>query len=75
MIAQYYNFVRLGREGYTKIMQGCADVGAWFADEIKKLGIFEIVYNGRGGIPGCTWTLKKEHDHVLSLYDLAADCA
>jgi glutamate decarboxylase len=71
MIAQYYNFVRLGREGYTKIMQGCADVGAWFADEIKKLGIFEIVYNGRGGIPGCTWTLKKEHDHVLSLYDLA----
>ena len=61
IIAQYYNFVRLGREGYTKIMQGCADVGTWFADEIKKLGIFELVYNGRGGIPGCTWTLKKGH--------------
>ena len=60
VIAQYYNFVRLGREGYTKITQACADVGAWFADEIKKLGIFDLVYNGRGGIPGCTWTLKKE---------------
>jgi glutamate decarboxylase len=71
VIAQYYNFVRLGREGYTKITQGCADVGAWFADEIKKLGIFELVYNGRGGIPGCTWTLKKDQDHLFSLYDLA----
>ena len=34
VVAQYYNFVRLGREGYTKITQGCADVGAWFADEV-----------------------------------------
>ena len=71
VIAQYYNFVRLGREGYTKITQACADVGAWFADEIKKLGIFDLVYNGRGGIPGCTWTLKKEQDHLFSLYDIA----
>jgi glutamate decarboxylase len=71
VIAQYYNFVRLGREGYTKIMQGCAEVGTWFADEIKKLGIFELVYNGRGGIPGCTWTLKKGQEQFFSLYDLA----
>ena len=71
VIAQYYNFVRLGREGYTKLIQACADVGAWFADEIKKLGIFELVYNGRGGIPGCTWTLKKKQDNLFSLYDIA----
>ena len=71
VIAQYYNFVRLGREGYAKITQSCADVGAWFADEIKKLGIFELIYNGRGGIPGCTWTLKKDYAHLFSLYDLA----
>jgi glutamate decarboxylase len=70
VIAQYYNFIRLGRQGYEKIMQGCADVGAWFADEIKKLGMFELIYNGRGGIPGCTWTLKKG-EQSFNLYDLA----
>jgi glutamate decarboxylase len=71
VIAQYYNFVRLGREGYTKIARGCADVAAWLADEIKKLGIFELVYDGRDGIPGCTWTLRKGQDRLFSLYDLA----
>jgi glutamate decarboxylase len=71
IVAQYYNFVRLGREGYTKITQGCADVGAWFADEVKKVGHFDLVYDGRGGVPGCTWTLKSESDPGFTLYDIA----
>ena len=33
--------------------------------------MFELVYDGRGGIPGCTWTLKKNQDHFFTLYDLA----
>jgi glutamate decarboxylase len=69
--AQYYNFVRLGREGYAKITQSCADVGTWFADEIKKLDIFEMVYEGDGGIPGCTWALKRGTEPGFTLYDLA----
>jgi glutamate decarboxylase len=71
VIAQYYNFVRLGREGYAKITRGCADVAAWLAAEMKKLGMFELVYDGRGGVPGCTWTLKKGEEHLFTLYDLA----
>ena len=69
--AQYYNFVRLGREGYAKITQACADVGIWFADEVKKLGMFDLVYDGRGGIPGCTWTIRKNARPGFTLYDLA----
>ena len=69
--AQYYNFVRLGREGYAKITQGCADVGTWLAGELKKLGMFELIYDGRGGIPGCTWTIKKGAKPGFTLYDLA----
>jgi glutamate decarboxylase len=69
--AQYYNFVRLGRDGYARIAQSCEDVGTWFADEIKKLDIFDLVYNGEGGIPGCTWTLKRGIDPGFTLYDLA----
>jgi glutamate decarboxylase len=69
--AQYYNFVRLGREGYTKINKGCADVGSWFADQIRDLGFFDLIYDGRGGIPGCTWTIKRGIDSGFTLYDLA----
>jgi len=71
VIAQYYNFVRLGREGYTRITRECADVGAWLAEQVKKMGMFELVYDGRGGIPGCTWTLKKGGNYPFTLYDLA----
>jgi glutamate decarboxylase len=69
--SQYYNFIRLGRQGYARVTQGCADVGAWFADEMAKLGIFDLIYNGRGGIPGCTWTTKKGEEPGFTLYDLA----
>ena len=69
--AQYYTFVRLGREGYAKITQGCAEVGTWLADEMKKLGMFDLIYDGRGGIPGCTWTIKRGAKPGFTLYDLA----
>jgi glutamate decarboxylase len=71
IVAQYYNFVRLGRDGYAKITQDCADVGMWFADQVKKLGIFELIYNGRGGVPGCTWTMRRGENPGFTLYDLA----
>jgi glutamate decarboxylase len=71
IVAQYYNFVRLGREGYAKITQGCADVGIWFADQIRRLGMFDLIYDGRGGIPGCTWTITRGEDPGFTLYDLA----
>jgi glutamate decarboxylase len=69
--SQYYNLVRLGREGYTRITQACADVGIWFADQIKKLEVFDLIYDGRGGIPGCTWTIPKGENPGFTLYDLA----
>jgi glutamate decarboxylase len=71
IVAQYYNFIRLGREGYAKITQGCADVASWLAGEIKKLDMFAMIYEGRGGIPGCTWTIKRKDDPGFTLYDLA----
>lgn len=69
--SQYYNLFRLGREGYTKITQACADVGTWFADQIKKMEMFELIYDGRGGVPGCTFTIRKGEQPGFTLYDLA----
>jgi glutamate decarboxylase len=69
--AQYYNFIRLGREGYTKIAQSCADVGAWVSDQVAKLGPFDLVYDGRGGLPGSCWKIKDGLETNFNLYDLA----
>jgi glutamate decarboxylase len=71
IVCQYYNFLRLGREGYRKIQQACYDTAAWLGEQIAKLGPFEPIYSGQGGIPGVTWTLKANANATYSLYDLA----
>jgi glutamate decarboxylase len=71
IIAQYYNFIRLGRDGYAKIQNACADVGAWFGAEIAKLGPFELIYDGRGGLPGCSWKIRDGIDPGYTLYDIS----
>jgi glutamate decarboxylase len=69
--SQYYNFVRLGKEGYTRITQDCADVGKWIAQQLSKLGVFDLIYDGQDGIPGCCWTTKDSQETTFTLYDLA----
>ncbi|MEA3487268.1 MAG: glutamate decarboxylase [Thermodesulfobacteriota bacterium] len=71
IIAQYYNFLRLGKEGYRKIQQACYDTAAYLADEIGEIGPFKIIYDGRGGIPALCWTLKEGVNPGFTLFDLA----
>lgn len=60
IIAQYYNFLRLGRAGYTKIHNACYETAQYLAKEIAKLGPFEIIFDGdsQKGIPALAWKLK-----------------
>jgi glutamate decarboxylase len=71
IVSQYYNFLRLGREGYRKIHEAGYHNAQYLADEIDKLGPFEIIYDGRGGIPALCWKLKEGVDHGFTLFDLA----
>jgi len=71
VICQYYNFVRLGREGYRKVQQSCVEVGVLLSHKIAELGLFDIIYDGHGGIPGVTWKFKEGTDPGFSLYDIA----
>jgi len=73
IVAQYYNFLRLGREGYRKIQQACYDTAQYLAEEISKLGPFEMLYGGdpKSGIPALSWKLKEGQEHGFTLYDLA----
>jgi glutamate decarboxylase len=47
VIAQYYNFVRLGREGYRRIHQASQDVALWISDELEGTGAFTMLTRGR----------------------------
>lgn len=73
VVCQYYNFLRLGREGYQKIHSACYDTAQYLAGEIAKLGPFEIIYDGdtSKGIPALCWKMKDGVDPGFSLYDLA----
>ena len=71
IVAQYYNFLRLGKEGYRSIHQACRDTAIYLADEIGKMGPFDIIYDGSDGIPALSWKLKDGVDHGFTLFDLA----
>jgi len=72
VVAQYYNFLRLGREGYAKIHAACYDTARFIADNIASMEVFDVIYDGRnGGIPGLCWKLKDGVNPGFTLYDLA----
>lgn len=71
IIAQYYNFLRHGREGYARIQQACLEHGMYIAEEVKKLGLFDLLYDGKSAIPGAAWMLKKDVNPGFNLYDLS----
>jgi glutamate decarboxylase len=73
IIAQYYEFIRLGRVGYGRVHQACYDNGAYLAREIVKLGPFELLCNSNPatGIPTVTWRIKDGEDPGYTLFDLA----
>ena len=70
---QYYNFLRLGMEGYRKIHSACYGTAHYLAHEIAALGPFEIMYDGAmdQGIPALCWKMKEGVDPGFNLYDLA----
>ncbi len=70
IIAQYYNFLRLGREGYASVQQACADTAQWLAGELAKIELFEMIYDGHGALPAVAYKLT-DGDHGFTLYDLS----
>ncbi len=46
VIAQYYNLIRLGRDGYRRVQQSARDTARWLAGEISKLGPYELISDG-----------------------------
>ena len=58
VVGQYYNFVRLGRAGYTKIMQTLRDVATKMSARIADIGPFAIVSDG-SAMPVLSFTVDE----------------
>ena len=71
VVCQYYNFLRLGFEGYRKIQNACYQTARHLAAEIDRMGPFRIIHDGHGGIPAVCWVLKEGVEHGFTLYDLS----
>jgi len=73
VIAQYYDFVRFGRDGYAAVHGSCHAVAQACAAEIGSLEGFEIIHDGHPerGIPAVVWTLDENAAGRFTLYDLA----
>lgn len=72
VVAQYYNFLRLGMDGYRRIQQACQDVALYLSAGIAELGPFELITNG-SDIPVFCWKLKDEvaASTRYTLFDMA----
>jgi glutamate decarboxylase len=46
VVAQYYNFIRLGFDGYRRVQQSCQDVAMYLSSEMAKIGPFELLTDG-----------------------------
>ena len=66
--AQYYNFLRLGKKGYTEIQKACQDIALYLSSEIAKIGPFKLISKG-DDIPVFAWTLKRKMN--FTLYEMA----
>ena len=61
VVAQYYDFVRLGRDGYRNIHDDCYQTGQEIAKVIPTLGPFEILCDSdpQTCIPTVTWRIAE----------------
>ena len=69
VIAQYYNFLRLGKKGYKNIMQNCLKNAQYLASLMQKAGPFELINKGER-LPIVAMKLKSSVKK-FSVFDLS----
>ena len=61
VLAQYYNFVRLGREGYGYVMKAMQQNARAFAAKLKEIGTFELIGDEEEQLPLVAFKLAEKH--------------
>jgi glutamate decarboxylase len=68
--AQYYNFLRLGFDGYRQVQQTCQDVAKYLATAIAAMGPFELLSDG-GDLPVLAFRLADPATAGYSVFDVS----
>lgn len=70
-ITQYYDFIRLGRRGYTRVQSEIYRVAQYLAEGLEATGLFDMIHAGDPnlGITAVSWRLRGEQN--FNLYDLS----
>lgn len=63
VVGQYYNFLRLGREGYTQIMATLSRTARWLAHQLTAGEHFEVISDG-SGIPVVAARLVRDRGYT-----------
>jgi glutamate decarboxylase len=69
VVAQYYNFLRLGFEGYRRVQQYARDVATGLSARLDELGPFDLLTRG-DELPVFAFALKPEVDNY-TVFDLS----
>jgi glutamate decarboxylase len=73
VISQYYEFLRLGREGYRKVHMTSYGVAQFLARELGALGPYDFICTGdeKTGIPAICFRIKPGEDPGYTLFDIS----
>jgi glutamate decarboxylase len=69
VVAQYYNFLRLGFHGYQKVQGYAREVATRLSSQIEELGPFELITRGNE-LPVFAFTLKDHIDNY-TVFDVS----
>ncbi|WP_410963671.1 pyridoxal-dependent decarboxylase, partial [Salmonella sp. SAL4455] len=62
IVAQYYNYLRLGFDGYRQVQAYARDVATGLSAQIAELGPFELITSG-DELPVFAFRLRDEIDN------------
>ena len=63
VVGQYYNFLRLGRAGYTQVMQCLSQTARWLGDQLRESEHFEVISDG-SAIPVVSFRLAGDFGYT-----------
>ena len=69
VLAQYYNLVRYGRDGYTYIMRNMQENARMLAEQLQAMGRFELIGAGEEQLPLVAFRLAE--DEAYNEFDIA----
>ena len=75
VLAQYYNLIRLGREGYTYVMDMMRQNASVLADHLVASGDFELIGRDEEQLPLVAFRLaeKRNYDEFDIAWQLSAE--